>query len=70
MTTNLSPTLTSGLVELCRVKPEDPVSWLAHYLLANKPPPRVEAAALRIESSEAELDEAANIIQAAVAMIN
>ena len=67
MTQNISPTLTAGLAELCRVKPEDPVTWLALYLQANKPPPKAEAAVQRV--SEAELEEAASIIQAAVAMV-
>ena len=40
----LQPTLTKGLVELCRAKPEDPRTWLAEWLLANKPPPSLAAA--------------------------
>ena len=38
----LSPTLTRGLVELCRIRPDQPVKWLAHWLLANKPPPEAK----------------------------
>ena len=33
----LNPTLTRGLVELCRTQPDRPVEWLAHWLLVNKP---------------------------------
>ena len=33
----LTPTLTAGLVELCRAKPAKPVEWLAHWLMANNP---------------------------------
>jgi hypothetical protein len=33
----LTPTLTAGLVELCKVKPEAPVEWLANWLVANNP---------------------------------
>ena len=39
--TNITPTLTGGLAALCRAKPADPVSFLAEYLLANKPAPAV-----------------------------
>ena len=35
----LQPTLTKGLVELCRARPDDPVSWLANWMLENKPAP-------------------------------
>jgi len=41
--TQLSPSLTPALVALCRARPADPVSWLAEYLLAHKPPPQVAA---------------------------
>lgn len=34
---HLTPTLSRGLVELCKAKPSDPVTWLAEYLLANRP---------------------------------
>ena len=30
----IAPTLNRGLVELCRTKPEDPRTWLAHWLMA------------------------------------
>jgi len=33
----ISPTLTAGLVELCEVKPKNPVEWLANWLIANNP---------------------------------
>ena len=36
--------LTPALAELCRTRPEDPVTWLAQYLLAHKPPPPVAPA--------------------------
>lgn len=42
--TKLSPTLKAGLVELCRARPEDPRTWLANWLLANKPPGPLAAA--------------------------
>ena len=41
----LEPTLKRGLVELCRARPEDPRTWLAEWLLANKPAPPLAAAA-------------------------
>ena len=40
--THLQPLLTTALVELCKAKPEDPRTWLAEYLLANKPAPEVK----------------------------
>jgi len=30
------PLLLSGLAELVKARPKNPVEWLAHYLLANK----------------------------------
>ena len=36
---HLAPTLSKALTELCRAKPKEPVSWLAAYLQAHKPPP-------------------------------
>ena len=35
----LAPTLTKGLVALCAERPAEPVSWLASWLLDNKPTP-------------------------------
>ena len=35
----LLPTLQKGLAALCRARPADPRTWLANYLLENKPPP-------------------------------
>jgi len=35
----ISPTLNPALVALCRARPDDPVTWLANWLLANKPQP-------------------------------
>lgn len=40
----LEPTLKRGLVELCRARPEDPRTWLANWLLENKPAPPLAAA--------------------------
>ena len=37
--TNITPSLSPALTALCRARPEDPVTWLANYLLANKPTP-------------------------------
>jgi len=34
---NVIPTLTEGLIEVCKLKPEDPVDYLAEYLFANNP---------------------------------
>uniref|UniRef100_A0A3B4ZD72 Adenylate kinase 7 n=1 Tax=Stegastes partitus TaxID=144197 RepID=A0A3B4ZD72_9TELE len=34
---HVMPTLTEGLTECCRVKPPDPVGFLAEYLLKNNP---------------------------------
>eukprot|EP00002_Diphylleia_rotans_P005125 TRINITY_DN1419_c0_g1_i2.p1 TRINITY_DN1419_c0_g1~~TRINITY_DN1419_c0_g1_i2.p1 ORF type:complete len:201 (-),score=44.41 TRINITY_DN1419_c0_g1_i2:382-984(-) len=45
LTLQIQPTLTQGLIELCKTKPENPVKWLAHYLLDNNPnKPRVTEA--------------------------
>lgn len=38
----VSPTLVRALTELCKVRPDDPIVWLADWLLVNnpnKPPP-------------------------------
>ena len=35
----LTPTLTRGLVVLCKTKPDNPVEWLGHWLSANRPTP-------------------------------
>jgi protein dpy-30 len=32
------PTLIEGMKELARVRPKDPKTWLAHYLLEGKAP--------------------------------
>ena len=40
----LTPTLGPALVALARAKPEKPVEWLANWLLANKPPPKLQPA--------------------------
>ena len=37
ITDALNPTLTAGLVALCRAKPEDPVKWLGAWLTAHNP---------------------------------
>ena len=42
-TENLEPTLTAGCVALSREKPADPHTWLANWLLANKPPKKLQA---------------------------
>ena len=34
---NVIPTLTEGLIEVCKLKPEDPVDYLAEYLFKNNP---------------------------------
>ena len=34
---NVIPTLTEGLIEVCKLKPEDPVDYLAAYLFKNNP---------------------------------
>ena len=31
------PTLTEGLIEVCKLKPEDPVDYLAEWLFKNNP---------------------------------
>ncbi|XP_078087091.1 nucleoside diphosphate kinase homolog 5 [Mustelus asterias] len=33
----VNPTLLSGLSELCKRKPTDPITWLASWLIANNP---------------------------------
>jgi len=37
VTEAITPTLTAGLVELCRTKPANPVQWLAAWLASNNP---------------------------------
>ncbi|XP_035269685.1 adenylate kinase 7 isoform X1 [Anguilla anguilla] len=34
---NVMPTLTQGLIECCKAKPDDPVDFLAEYLFKNNP---------------------------------
>ena len=34
---NVIPTLTEGLLEVCKVQPEDPVDYLAEWLFKNNP---------------------------------
>uniref|UniRef100_A0A8C9V276 Adenylate kinase 7a n=1 Tax=Scleropages formosus TaxID=113540 RepID=A0A8C9V276_SCLFO len=34
---NVMPTLTQGLIQCCRLKPDDPVDFLAEYLFRNRP---------------------------------
>ena len=53
----LRPTLEAGLVALCRARPEDPVTWLAEYLLENKPAPSLKTEE-QIEAEEVESDVA------------
>lgn len=35
--THVMPTLTKGLIECCKQKPEDPIDYLAEYLFKNNP---------------------------------
>ena len=37
VSTQITPTLSKGLVALCQAKPAHPVEWLAQWLLENKP---------------------------------
>jgi len=37
LTEAVVPILTTGLTELCRAKPQNPVEWLANWLLENNP---------------------------------
>ena len=34
---NVIPTLTEGIIEVCKIKPEDPVDYLAEWLLKRSP---------------------------------
>eukprot|EP00731_Ephydatia_muelleri_P027932 Em0019g805a len=34
---NVMPTLTQGLIEVCKVKPDDPVDYLAEYMFKHNP---------------------------------
>ncbi|XP_018981843.1 adenylate kinase 7 isoform X1 [Cyprinus carpio] len=34
---DVMPTLTQGLIECCRIRPDDPIDFLAEYLLKNNP---------------------------------
>lgn len=47
----LNPTILKALTQLCKQKPQDPVTWLADWLLANNPyKPLVDAKINVIES--------------------
>ena len=48
---HLLPTLSKGLVEMCRLRPEDPVEWLGKWLLENKPPPVLVNANEKMQSA-------------------
>ena len=37
-TEELVEVISAGMAELCRVKPEEPVSWLAEWMVANRNP--------------------------------
>jgi nucleoside-diphosphate kinase len=37
LTGSVKPTLLEGLAHLCKEKPNDPVVWLADWLLMNNP---------------------------------
>jgi uncharacterized C2H2 Zn-finger protein len=47
----LTPTLTKGLTELCRVKPQNPVEWLGDWLIENKPFSSPKAPAAPVEEA-------------------
>lgn len=34
---HVNPTLLKGMTELCKVKPKDPVTWLADWIIENNP---------------------------------
>lgn len=34
---NVMPTLTQGLIEVCKTRPDDPIDYLAEYLFENNP---------------------------------
>lgn len=34
---NVMPTLTGALIDVCKVRPEDPIDYLAEYLFRNNP---------------------------------
>ncbi|XP_022087458.1 nucleoside diphosphate kinase homolog 5-like [Acanthaster planci] len=43
LTKVVNPTLLRGLTELCKQKPEDPITWLADWLISNNPnKPRIQ----------------------------
>lgn len=44
VSSEILPTLQKGLYALCKEKPADPTTWLAEWLLANKPPPKNQQA--------------------------
>ncbi|KAK2958751.1 putative Nucleoside diphosphate kinase [Blattamonas nauphoetae] len=37
VTTYITPLLSKGLLELCKLKPENPIAWLGTWLLENNP---------------------------------
>jgi nucleoside-diphosphate kinase len=51
MASQVNPVLTKGLTELVKVRPSDPVRWLAYWLLENNPhAPRVQPDAVPVVS--------------------
>ncbi|PAA85954.1 hypothetical protein BOX15_Mlig014025g2 [Macrostomum lignano] len=48
----VNPTVLKGLTELCKKKPNDPITWLANWLLENNPnKPKVGGGNYKVEES-------------------
>lgn len=48
---HVMPTLTAGLIDVCKVRPEDPVDYLAEFLFKQNPS-NFESVAASAESTE------------------
>lgn len=53
LTRTVTPTLLKGLTELCKMKPADPIIWLADWLVVNNPnKPRVQEEGYTVEEPD------------------
>lgn len=53
LTRTVTPTLLKGLTELCKMKPAEPIIWLADWLVVNNPnKPRVQEEGYTVEEPD------------------